>query len=103
MIEIMFSNHPANQCDLDITGHSGLAKRGEDIICAAASVLAQTFVGGCETELNAEATGFMDSGNCKIRVRVQNNQIEKLQAVYKVFYYGFRKLTQAYPKHIKMN
>ena len=102
MIEIMFSNHQINQCELKINGHSGLSDRGEDIVCAAVSVLAQTFVGGCETELKANASGCMDSGNCNVVIRVQNSEAEKLQAVYNVFNFGFRKLAQAYPKQVKM-
>ena len=103
MIEIIFSTIAPNVCRLKIVGHSGSAKKGEDIICAAVSALAQTFIGGCEAELDAKAEGEMKPGDLDVTVNVLSEKVSELQAVYNVFNFGFRKIAQAYPKHVKMN
>lgn len=103
MITIDFRELTDNNFCLKIEGHSKSAVKGEDIVCAGVSALAQTLVSGCEAQLNAEVSGKLESGLCDIKISVNNENFEKLQAVCSVFKFGFRKLAQAYPKHIKLN
>ena len=103
MIEIIFSKLSVNEYELKIKGHSCSAEKGENIICAAVSVLAQTFISGCEAKLNAKVLGILESGNCDVRVSVPDTKAKELHAVYDVINFGFRKLVESYPKHIKLN
>lgn len=103
MITIDFRELTDKNFCLKIEGHSRSAVKGEDIVCAGVSALAQTLVSGCEAELNANVSGKLESGLCDIKISGNNENFEKLQAVCSVFKFGFRKLAQAYPKHIKLN
>lgn len=88
---------------LKVSGHSGQADKGKDIVCAAVSALIQTFAGGVEGELKAVLGGNLDAGNCNIRVEVTKNRLQELKAVYKVFKFGFRKIAESYPEQVKLN
>lgn len=103
MIIIDFRETKERIFRLKIEGHSKSAIKGEDIVCAGVSALAQTLVSGCEAELNAEVSGKLESGLCDIKISANKENFEKLQAVCSVFKFGFRKLAEAYPKHIKLN
>ncbi|MBU1107232.1 MAG: ribosomal-processing cysteine protease Prp [Candidatus Riflebacteria bacterium] len=102
MIQVDFTDDDNIVC-LKVTGHSGLADNGSDIVCSAVSALVQTFAGGVESELQASLSGNLDSGNCNIRVQVGENQRQALKTVFNVFKFGFRKIAKSYPKQVKLN
>ena len=102
MIQVDFTDD-GNTVSLRVTGHSGLADKGSDIVCSAVSALIQTFAGGVESELQAALSGNLDSGNCNIRVQVGEDQKQALKAVFDVFKFGFRKIAKSYPGQVKLN
>ncbi|HAE39741.1 MAG TPA: hypothetical protein DCG57_14075 [Candidatus Riflebacteria bacterium] len=102
MIQVDFTDDGNAVC-LKVTGHAGLADKGSDIVCSAVSALIQTFAGGVESELQASLSGHLDSGNCNIRIQVDESHKQSLRAVYKVFKFGFRKIASSYPEQVKLN
>ena len=62
MIKIKIFYQHENLVGIECKGHSGYADKGEDIICAAVSVLIQSLKLGCMEVLKLE-TGFYFSDN----------------------------------------
>jgi uncharacterized protein YsxB (DUF464 family) len=87
---------------LSVSGHSYHSDPGKDIVCAAISALIQTFAGGVESELAAELSGHFETGDCDLRIEVNESQQQRLKDVYKVFKFGFRKIAESYPEQVKL-
>ncbi len=103
MIEVDFPAAVDGKVQLRVTGHSGSAERGKDVVCAAVSTLVQTFAGGIQACLNGEVSGNIDSGTCDLSLEVPETGREQLETVCKVFKFGFRKIAESYPEHVKLN
>ncbi len=103
MIEVDFSDACNGQVSLKVTGHSGKAIKGRDTVCAAVSTLVQTFVGGVEAGLEAQLMGYLNAGSCDLSIKVPESGQVQLEAVCKVFKFGFRKIAESYPGHVKCN
>ena len=101
MIKIDFPSPDGNRLKILVKGHSGFAKEGEDIVCASVSALLQTFVAGVETEMGAEVCGKFESGNCDLSIKVADSKQKLFCVVCKMFRFGFRKIAEAYPKHVE--
>ncbi len=103
MIRIDFTEVADSQVSLSVTGHSGSAEKGQDIICSAVSVLVQTFAAGVESALKAEIRGQIADGNCQIKITVLPEVKNEFAAVCNVFKFGFQKIAQTYPEQVRMN
>jgi len=103
MIRIDFSEVADGNVSLSITGHAGKAEKGQDIVCAAVSTLAQTFAAGIERELKAEITGSIAEGDFRIRAKVSQEVENELSVVCKVFKFGFQKIVKSYPEQVQLN
>ncbi len=103
MIEVDFPDAHDGQVRLKVTGHSGQTEKGRDLVCAAVSTLVQTFAGGLEAILGAELNGRLEAGSCDLCVKVPEPGRGQLEAVCKVFKFGFRKIAESYPGHVKLN
>ncbi|HNX76147.1 MAG TPA: ribosomal-processing cysteine protease Prp [Candidatus Rifleibacterium sp.] len=103
MIEVDFSVVSAGQVALKVTGHSGMADKGYDIVCAAVSTLVQTLTGGLEKVLDAKVEGALVAGSCDLSIRVPETEQQGLEVVCQVFKFGFRKIAESYPDHVKLN
>ncbi len=103
MIVVDFPDAMGCQVSLKVTGHAGLADKGNDIICAAISSLVQTFAGGVESSLEGLVKGHLEAGNCNLTITVPQGQQNQLRAVCKVFKFGFLKISESYPEQVKLN
>jgi len=75
------------------TGHAGYARRGEDIVCSAVSILLYTLAAA----LGDEATDLqMEEGNSRIewKINKKNNRTQD------VILEGFRLLAGTYPQYV---
>lgn len=102
MIRIDFSEVADGNVSLSITGHSGSAEKGKDIVCAAVSALAQTFAAGLEKELKAVITGQISDGDFQLQAKVPSEVEKELKILYNVFKFGFQKISQSYPEHVQL-
>ena len=70
-----------------VSGHSGYAEEGSDIVCSAISALAQNVCVGLENILNIHPTIKIDEKkaylSCFVKTESANN--EKVQLLYKTF------------------
>lgn len=85
----------------DISGHSGYAESGSDIICAAVS----SAVGFAETIINdsfaADADVIVEPETARVALRLKK-PCELCQSVLEAFERHMRALCEEYPKHIKI-
>lgn len=87
-------------------GHTGFADRGEDIVCAAVSVLTQTAVLGldevlsirCHVEVDEE-TGRL---RCLLPKRLSEATWEQAQLVLKILYAGLNAVQEQYGKYVSV-
>ncbi|MFZ5949215.1 MAG: ribosomal-processing cysteine protease Prp [Candidatus Rifleibacteriota bacterium] len=103
MIVIEFPEPDGNLARLVVKGHSGSAPKGQDIVCAAVSALVQTMAGGIQDSLKADVNGQLENGDASLKIKVDPQHAEALKLVCKVFRFGFQKICESYPEHVKMN
>ncbi|MCK9443910.1 MAG: ribosomal-processing cysteine protease Prp [Tissierellaceae bacterium] len=92
-----------------IKGHANYAKRGNDIVCAAVSALAQTtllsIVKVCGVEENQinyiveEKTGFLE---VELPIDLDNSTLEKTQIVLETLKLGINSIIEIYPEYVKL-
>ncbi|MFC4768443.1 ribosomal-processing cysteine protease Prp [Effusibacillus consociatus] len=86
-----------------VHGHAGFANAGNDIICAAVSILVQNGVNSIETLLNvripdASRDGFVECEIPSLEGRVS----DQVQLLLESMVYGLRSLAEEYPKHVSV-
>lgn len=92
---------------LQLQGHSGAAKQGEDLICAAASMLAYTLAQTMEflsedAGLQVKPTIRLEPGNTLILAKPKKeNYAEALHAFF-VTQAGYHLLEKNYPKNVQL-
>lgn len=83
--------------DLIITGHAGWAPQGQDIVCAAVSVLYETL----KKLLKEKADVQEDDGSA--RLILDPDQIGDEEECYLNFFLsGVQGIEKAYPKHVQL-
>ena len=102
MIVISFSEIASNQLEFSVKGHSS-NRKGEDIVCAAVSVLTQTFIRGIEKSLKAKFKGKFLAGDCELLIEVPKEKAEDLKLICEIFKEGFHKISEYYPEQVKLN
>ncbi len=102
MIVVEFPQSGETEILIKVHGHSGKSEKGEDVVCAAVSALVQTLAGGIQDSLQAEVCGRLEPGNTELRIKVEARQSEALRLVCNVFRFGFQKICESYPEHVKL-
>ena len=90
--------------EITISGHAHYAKPGNDIVCAAVSVLVQNLI--CSTyklagyEMEAtEKDGYISA----IKYRDIRNMTEIERTLINSFIIGVEMIAEAYPENVKLN
>lgn len=96
-----------DEAELEISGHAGF-NPGNDIVCAAASMLGQTFVQALldmeyQRELCTVSTEHLDKGKL-LAYGKANGTVSaiRLEAVAKTIITGFRMLAERFPDHVEL-
>jgi uncharacterized protein YsxB (DUF464 family) len=91
---------------LEADGHAGYASHGEDIVCAAISVLMQTAVNSLEAVAGLEYFIYEadESGYMYIELPASMNEAKAHDAdvIFRTVLTGLEGIADAYPKHIKL-
>ena len=90
----------------DIKGHADYAPHGEDIICAAVSVLAITAVNSLLEQVGPVMIKQSDDGlvSCRLPDESLTNEKEiKAQAILKTLLIGLNGVSMEYPEHVKLD
>ncbi|MBQ8782695.1 MAG: ribosomal-processing cysteine protease Prp [Clostridia bacterium] len=98
MIKAKFFNQSDLLTGFEISGHSGSAERGEDIICSAVSSAAYMAANTVTEILSVEADIKVDDGYLYFKVA----PLSETQAILKGLRLHLISLSQDYPKNIKV-
>ena len=84
-----------------VTGHSGTAKHGQDIVCAGVSALTQSALLGIMEHLHRAVTYDIASGNLDMRLDAPPD--ECTEAILRTMYMGLAEIEKISPKGIKIH
>jgi len=94
MINIKFQKNK-----ITVSGHSGYAPPGKDIVCSAISVLTETFIASVEALTGDEIKSDIRSGEAVI---TYDNLSENGTLLIESFFIGARGVAQSYPKYVNI-
>jgi uncharacterized protein YsxB (DUF464 family) len=95
LIKVQYSNDR-----ITVTGHSGYAPPGQDIVCAGVSVLAQNLVASIKALTDDTISYDITPGKADIYYR---NPSEKTKTLIDSFFIGCAAIADAYPEHVKIS
>jgi uncharacterized protein YsxB (DUF464 family) len=84
-----------------ISGHAGYAPIGQDIVCAAISVLVQTFIASVE-ELTADTIRVTRSPQGQIQSIQYEHLSERAQVLEDALFVGIRMIADSYPANVRI-
>lgn len=84
-----------------VSGHAGYARHGEDIVCAAVSVLAQTILIGLVEVLKQDVRYEISDGYLEFSLENKNNN-DSINALLDTFELGIENLLQEYGSYLKL-
>ena len=102
MIEIrIFSQADGKISGFAVTGHSGTAERGQDIVCAGVSSLTQTALLGIMEYLHREVDYDIASG--KLTVRLQSAPDDLTEAIMQSMLLGLMEIQKLSPEAVRIS
>lgn len=93
---------------IEISGHAGAGKKGQDIVCAAESMLVGALIRSLEIAKNRGRTEFgykegpEGSGEITIWANPWNNSVTEVKAYFKMAVNGMKMLAEQYPEYVKI-
>ncbi|MBR3457752.1 MAG: ribosomal-processing cysteine protease Prp [Selenomonadaceae bacterium] len=101
MIEVsVFLNQEEKISGFQVTGHSGTAPRGSDIVCAGVSSLAQTALLGIGEHLHREVEYSVASG--KLWMNLKRDPDDLTEAILQTMLLGLREIEQLKPEAVRI-
>ena len=103
-----FTNKESGSITLKLTGHAGQAKKGEDIVCAAVSILAYTVAQALqfmyeEGDLKKKPHLKLEEGDTIIVAKPKpESSAEALHAFF-VAQVGYHLLARNYPQYVSLS
>ena len=82
-----------------VSGHSGTAARGQDIVCAGVSALTQSALLGIMEYLHRTVDYDIASGNLKMRLKEPDDSTE---AILRTMYMGLAEVQKISPKDVQI-
>ncbi len=106
MIRVRIQRNKDNEIlSFNITGHAKTAPYGEDIVCAAVSVLAQTTILGFYEVLHQKPIYEMIDGKleCRMMSSLTDSQKKEAAILLQTMLLGLKNIQQQYPKIIAID
>ena len=97
MIKVTFFKKQGNFTGFEISGHSGFAEEGADIVCSAVSSVAYMVANTLTEVAGVEADIVLDDGYLKL---TSNDCTETVQTIYKGMTLHLNALAEQYSKYI---
>ncbi len=87
-----------------ISGHSGFARKGKDIVCSSVSILVDSFLSSCELEEGIEFSSDTSvNGLVKFSVSgVEEGTTQRYLGFCMVLVVGLKRLTSEFPKNVRL-
>lgn len=105
MIKIVISRNSAGSVtSLKISGHSGYAEEGSDIICSAVSAIAYTAAGALEDLAGLKGCYSESSGRMTIRLPDDMNEKQAMTAsvIAETAAIGFKQMELSYGRYVSV-
>ena len=96
----IFINAQGKIKGFEVTGHSGTAPKGKDIICAGVSALTQSALLGIMEHLHRAVSYHIASGNLEMRLVESPNDCT--EAILRTMYMGLAEIEKISPKGIQI-
>lgn len=84
---------------ITLKGHAGYAQQGEDIVCAAVSILAQTLIKSVEDLTTGKIQYSISPGSVDIK---HGNLSASAQTLMDSFFIGIRMIADEYPDNVRI-
>ena len=104
MIEVVYKRE-GGVLSLSLDGHAGAAEFGQDIVCAAASMLAYTLaaaVAEAEDKLRNEPVVSLTSGRARVICAPFPEEYERIRSLYEFTVRGYRLLAEKNPAYVTL-
>lgn len=93
---------------LSIKGHAGAGEKGHDLVCAAASILANTvaqivYIMHDKGQLRRKPTVKLNGGDATITCKPRDEAFHEALHTYSVAQVGFALLAKAHPDHVELH
>ena len=103
-----FTNKESGSITLKLTGHADQAKKGEDIVCAAASILAYTVAQSLQFmyeqgDLQKKPHIKLDEGDTIIVAKPKTDSYAEALHTFFVAQVGYHLLAHNYPKYVTLS
>lgn len=104
MIRVIMKKSGGKLRGIRISGHANAAAHGEDIVCAAVSVLGQTMLLGVADQLGREIPYEMGEGKLSFDLPedLKGEESIRAEALMQTLCLGIENLQQSYRKYIKI-
>lgn len=106
MINAVIYKDGSKLVGFEIDGHANYAQAGEDIVCAAVSVLATTTVNSLGEQLPKKPTCLINETQgylkCMISDDLRDCELETAQIILKTLEIGLKSIVQEYDKYVKL-
>lgn len=104
MIRIVREDSPEGFRSLFVQGHAGYDVKGQDVVCAAVSVLTQAWMTNLREALGRALVLKVDAEHARIRATVPRKLILKdrveIERMAKYFFRPLVELAQTHPEHV---
>jgi len=103
MVKILINRNKAkNIISFKLTDHAGYGRHGEDIVCSAVSILAQTAVQGLKMVADIDIKYEIRDGflSCSLPRELTEKQQLMSTAILETMYVGLKNIEENYMKHI---
>lgn len=109
MIKVRFGmDEDRGLLSLNMKGHAGMSTVGNDVVCAAASILAYTVAQSVKTASEIGRCKYaptikLKGGNAKVVCRMKAENFDEMAHTYLVIQTGFILLNHQYPQFVELH
>lgn len=83
-----------------VEGHAGFAEAGNDIVCAAVSVLVYNTINSCE-RFAGTTLDVSDVGDT-LRCRLPSQPVDGVRLLVNSLFYGIEQIAEQYPEFVRL-
>jgi len=104
VVRVMIFRSNTEVIGYEIKGHSGFAEAGQDIVCAAVSVLTQTGANALEKVAGLQPEIQVEDGYLQVMLpeNLQESEREQAKTIFGTILVGLEEVAEAYPRYVKL-
>ena len=99
---MMTVHYDPQQFKMEITGHAGAGKKGEDLVCAAASTLTCTLMNAAKSRDEFHADVYIADEDPAVMVQCKPDNEELCLEMFRTILHGFYILKLKAPGHVRI-